>query len=108
MEKTVRKKPRWRKIGGGSMRLRRGKIVKPNEVFRADPDELPAGCEHLLVALDDIPEEEAPKPTSTKPRFELQSKGGGWYDVVNTVSGKTVNDKSLRATEAKELIDGLS
>lgn len=109
MERTTNKKPRWKKVGGGSMRLARGKIVKPNEVFSAYESELPKGCGHLLMAVDgQTQEEEEPTPASATPSFEPRSKGGGWYDVVNIVSGKPVNEKSLRAEQANELVKELS
>lgn len=101
-------KIRWRKDGGGTFRLARGKIVKPNEIFLAHPDEIPKGFRDTVIALEDLTEEAPPMPTSNKPRFELRSKSGGWYDAINTESGKPVNDKSLRASEAKELIEELS
>ena len=101
-------KVRWRKDGGGTFRLARGKIVKPKEIFLAHPDEIPKGFRDTVIALEDLPEDKSPKPASPGPRFELLSKNGGWYDVINTESEKPVNDKSLRASEAKELIEELT
>ena len=31
--------------------------------------------------------------------------GGGWYDVINEVSGKKINTKALREKDAKALVD---
>lgn len=99
----------WRKIGGGTFRLGRGKIVKPNERFKARPDEIPKGFRDVVIPLSELPEEDnkPATPASTEARFELQSKGGGWYDIINTVSGKPVNSKSLRAKEAQEQLEEL-
>lgn len=109
VERTKTKgKARYRKIGGGTFRLRNGRIIKPNQVFTAEPHEIPQAFKDTLIALDPEPEEEGPKPASNKPRFEVTFKGGGWYDVVNTESGKAANSKSLRAEEAQRLLEELT
>ena len=67
MERT---KVKWRKIGGGNFRLGK-RIIKPNEVFLASPDELPQLFMKFLVKLEQDPEE--PVIVRTKKKFEVKS-----------------------------------
>lgn len=47
---------RWRKMGGGSLRFIRGKIIKPNEEFLARPDEIPTAFLRYVAPLDPLPD----------------------------------------------------
>lgn len=132
MENTIR----YRKIGGGSLRWK-GKIIKPNEVFSALPDEIPEAFRRHLVAIDPEPEEAPFAPVQklmirkkepsgqdygngedspdsapdeeTVPDgdYLIQPKGVGWFEIVNTASGKVINEKSLRKADAEKLLQEL-
>lgn len=65
MEST---KVKWRKIGGGSFRLG-GRIIKPNEIFSASPDEIPELFLKFLVKLEKDPE--SPAIIRTKRKFDI-------------------------------------
>lgn len=110
-------RPKWRKIGRGSLRLGNGKIVKVNEVFRALPEDLPKGALDLLVCIEgdgsevpaNLPEEEKVlRPKRTGPLYEIKVRNPGWYDVTNTVTGKAVNDTALRQEDAAKLLKELT
>ena len=114
------KEIQWRKIGGGSLRYVRGKIIKPNEIFTACPEEVPLAFRKQVVALEDIPETviEPIQPFTTCRRdsssdtkeeiYKTQERSaGGWWDVVNSVSGKIINEKGLREDAAKKLVEEL-
>jgi len=99
--------PRWRNTSTSTFRLKSGKdirLIKPNQVFLASPAEIPEGIRDIIELLDPDPmEEEAKKIRRTEPpEFTVESKGGGWYDVVNS-EGKAMNEKALHKTEAEEL-----
>ena len=66
MERT---KVKWRKIGGGNFRLGK-KIIKPNEVFSASPDEIPQMFMKFLVQLEQAPDE--PIIVRTKKKFDVK------------------------------------
>jgi len=116
------KEIRWRKIGGGSLRYIRGRIIKPNEVFTARPEEVPLAFRKQVVALEDIPEtviepmrsftalRREPSPDIEEGDvYEVQKRStGGWWDVVNSVSGKIINEKGLREGAARELVEELN
>ena len=118
------KEIRWRKIGGGSLRYIRGKIIKPNEVFIAKPEEIPRIFRKQVVALEDIQEaldidaDIAPvKPFVARRKessemedgaYETKARSRGWWNVVNKASGKVINEKGLREDAAKELVAELN
>ena len=139
---TESKAIKWRKIGGGSLRWN-GKIIKPNEIFRARPEEVPLSFRKYLVALEDVPKPPDIVPVKTftahrepvaqkevtaaqkevpaaqkevsivekEIKYELGKRGtgvGGWWNVVNMVSGKPINDKGLRESAAKQLAQELN
>lgn len=114
------KEIQWRKIGGGSLRYIRGRIIKPNEIFTARPEEVPLVFRKQVVALEDIPETvvEPVQPFTARRResssdieevYKAQERSSsGWWDVVNTVSGKIINEKGLREKAARELVKELN
>lgn len=120
------KEIKWRKIGGGSLRYIRGKIVKPNEIFTARPEEVPLAFRKYVVALEDIPETSfsVVQPFTTRrrgskdgeaitgkelPSYSLEKRStGGWWDVINSVSGKAINEKGLREEAARQLVEELN
>jgi hypothetical protein len=128
MERT---KVKFRKIGGGSFRLG-SRIVKPNEVFIADPDEIPVLFHQYFVRVEDT--ETRQKIVRTKKKFEINEvaqaivdyvnvdgtypppaaenvvflDSPGWYKIVNSVTGKQINAKKLRKDAATKLAEELN
>jgi hypothetical protein len=97
----------YRKVGSGTFRTKQGKIIKPNQKFMAKPSDIPEVFKDVIVPLDDLPDEQV-HPETIGPKYEVVSKGAGWYDVINSVTGKVVNEKGLRQADAKKLIEDLS
>jgi hypothetical protein len=107
MERTKQndsEKVRWKKTGGGSFRMASGKIIKPNQVFWARPDEIPEGFRDTIVPLTSVPENAPVEFTEIK--YEPRAASPGWYDIVDG-QGKKVNEKSLRENDAKEMLASL-
>lgn len=101
------KEIQWRKTGGGSLRYIRGRIIKPNEIFTARPEEIPLAFRKQIVTLEDVPGETI--KFNTKRIYKTQERSaGGWWDVVNSVSGKVMNEKGLRAEAARKLAEELN
>ena len=80
-----------------------GRIIKPNQVFRAEDHEIPKNFRHLLVLVD----KEDPPLEIPVSSYSVESGSPGWYNVVDG-QGKTVNEKQLRQAEAQELVESLS
>jgi len=104
------KEKRWRKIGEGSLRYIRGRIIKPNEVFVAREDEIPKPFRKFVVAVEDVPEEDSsPVQSSGKDLFRAQKRPGtGWWDIINIATGKKANEKGLRQDKAEALVKELN
>jgi hypothetical protein len=100
----------WRKVGGGSFRLR-GKIIKPNEKFKAAPHEIPKAFRNVVLPLEALPE----AVTITKivaqgkiPTYQLKARErAGWFDIVNE-QGKPMNEKPLKEEDAVQLLNDLT
>jgi hypothetical protein len=103
---------RFRKIGGGFFRLASGKIIKPNQVFRCDPTEIPEGFRDVVVQIDDIPASKNPQipneeeKKKNKVEFEIKPRGNSWFDVVDKF-GKKINDMALREDAAIKMKEDL-
>ena len=110
MKRKVEKQ-KFKKQGGGSFRLSTGRRIKPGQVFDAYPSEIPEGFRDQVKPLGDKTTEEVFKETgiieSKEPGFKKESKGGGWFDVINLKTGKVLNEKSLREEEADKLVEAL-
>lgn len=114
----------WRKISSGNLRVKirgRSKILKQNERFLAKPEEIPLSFRRSVVPLEDLPTapQETPPDNTLKvveQKVDSQEKGysiqkravGQWYDVIETVSGKALNEKALRLEQANDLLAALS
>ncbi len=99
------KKIKWKKTGGGTLRLANGKILKPNQEFYATADEIPEGFRDVVIALEDVPKEE---PLKQSPSFELRADEDGQYNVINLVTDKAMNAEPLSRDEADELLEELN
>lgn len=112
MERTKNKKEeedregmvRWRKTGGGTFRMGNGKIIKPNQVFWAKPEDIPEGFRDVIVPLTEVPADTPVEFTETK--YELQARSPGWYDIVDG-QGKVLNESAMREDKAREMITSL-
>jgi len=106
-------KLRWQKIGGGSLRWN-GRIIKPQEIFYADKEELPVSFLDTLVCLESEEVQEAAAITSKitiipEASYELKKadKGKNLWNVVNS-EGKTLNESPLSKESAEELLIALT
>lgn len=102
---------RWRKLGGGALHLN-NRIIKPGQVFVASPEEIPKAFLDLVECLDreNVPTaqivKEAKMQEVSKPEniYEIVPiEGEETFNVVNTVSGKPINEEPLTSEEAEEL-----
>jgi len=73
-------------------------LVNPGDTVHCYTWELGPNWAESYDALD--PEVIVPPNTYLR----MKPKGGGWYDVVNTETGRAINTRSLRHAEAVELI----
>jgi hypothetical protein len=105
----------FKKLGGGSFHAKIGgkvRIIKPNEIFEARPEEIPEGFKDVVVRLADVPKTGSgpapapPKPPSKLEYFVKPRAGAGYYDVVDK-DGKKQNEKALRRNAAEALIEKL-
>jgi hypothetical protein len=113
--------PRWKKLGGGSFRIQKAngsaKIIKPGEIFRAHPDEIPLGFRDLCQPLDGAVAWEDNKKSGkrtqpipgVKPIYHLAPRVGtdSLFDILNP-EGKVLNEVPLEEEVAKQLIADLS
>ncbi len=88
-----------------------GRIIKPGQVFDANPAFIPVGFRDVLECL--TPELiQGASPAKEKilheseTLYKIDPIGRGWFNVVNE-EGKIINDKTLRETEAMELLNEL-
>lgn len=105
-----KEKVKWfQKIGGGSFRLRTGKIVKPNERFRALESDVPKAFKDVLIEVEpSAPQQEKPSVAKVPSmKYSLQEPSKGWYNVINE-NGKPMNEKALRKSAAEDLMAELN
>ena len=104
---------RYKKIGGGPLRLCNPKrIIKPGQVFTAYPSDIPKAFADLVQCLDD---EEVQKLVIEEKPFhvkeELYTIGeltpGGWH-VLNGKTKKPLQDKPMSKEDAIILRDSLN
>lgn len=113
-------KIRWRKIGGGSLRLKIGganRIIKPNETFNALISEIPAAFRDTVVPVDDVqaqlieakinPPIETPKKL-VKPEYSIKPRGKSksMFDIVDG-TGKIFNEKPLSKASAEQMLNDI-
>lgn len=117
-------KPRWKKIGGGSLRMG-NKIIKPGQIFEAGEDEISPAFKKFIIPvgthtpLSLVEKARSPKGNAevkaevidaVKPEFEIQPRGKSLFlfDVVNKETKKVMNDKSLKKEAAEKLVADLA
>jgi hypothetical protein len=119
-EVEVAGKPKWKKLGGGSLRIG-NRIIKPNEEFYALPEEISPAFRSMVkpisgdatfkkvAAVDKVPEDAPKEKDIVKTGFEMVPHGqsASWFDVVNTATGKLVNEKAMHKEVATKLLADL-
>jgi hypothetical protein len=105
MENTEKIAIRWRKVGGGTFRMANGKIIKPNQTFWAEINNIPEGFRDTIVPLSELPEEKPLEIADNE--YKLDSRGAGWYNITDS-QGKVLNENALREDEAKEMLESLT
>lgn len=111
-------KPRWKKIGGGSLRIGK-QIIKPGQTFEADPEEISPSFRNMVIPVSEdatfqpIKEKDKGKEpvfqgNAVKPVYTMQPHGKSLFlfDIVDA-QGKVLNEKSLKKDVAEKLIEDL-
>jgi hypothetical protein len=77
----------WRKTGGGTFRMGKGKIIKPGQTFNAPLSAIPKGFRDTVVPVDAaaaaaIAGGKEVKSDTKAPELEyfVQHVSGGWYN----------------------------
>jgi hypothetical protein len=97
----------WKKVGGGSLRLN-GRMIKPGQIFKARPEEIPVAFKDLIIPLEQVRLKDEPVIVAAKLVYELKPRGKSksLFDVVDK-NGKVLNEKALTKEVAQNLIDDL-
>jgi len=106
MEDEKRSKIKWVNKTG-KVSLDNGKTYKRGEPFLAHEEEIPKGARDVIKPLDAIP---APAPLVPVIGFEIvpsKDKPDGWFNVINVMSKKPINNKGLRQEEAELMLSNL-
>lgn len=91
-------RPKWRKLNNGILYFKDGQVVKKGEILYAHDYELSKVTKKGFECLDIIPAADLGKTLMVK------SRGGGWYDVVNSVNLQKLNSKPLRREAAESFL----
>jgi hypothetical protein len=104
-------KPLYRKLPGtGGLRLRKPlRRIKPGEKIRITAEELGRFINEFEL-LEDSPQRQPAelKREEKKDRFVVVSAAPGWFDVIDTLTEKKVNDKKYRQNEAQKYVEDLN
>ena len=68
------------------------------------------GIRDKLIPVDetlDVANKNLREPDIT-PDYKIEHRGGGWYSVINTATGKAVNEDALKKANAEELVAELT
>lgn len=100
---------RWRKLGGGSLRLP-NRIIKPGEIFTAAAEELPKSFMDALQCLDEVEMKayEQKRIIDIKRAesvYDLEEVDGGWNVVGD--NGKPINEFPYTKEDAEQLKSAL-
>lgn len=97
---------RWKKLGGGSFRMR-NRVIKPNQIFSAPASEIPMGFRDVIVPVDELPEPVTRMVTPKISEYKIVKRDkGNWFDVFS--GDKQINEKALTKEAAEKLIETLS
>lgn len=130
----LKEKNKYKKVGGGTFRLRSGKIIKPGQTFFAHKHDIPEAFLLTLTLLEEGKPVKTEKPKKEEPvldetkkdepkeeekldetknddppkvTYEIEKITIGWYNVVDS-DGKVMNEKKLRKVAADALVESLS
>jgi hypothetical protein len=112
VQKNVPVKIRW-KNNGGTFRLNKNQIIKPGQVFKAFPEEIPKAFRDVITSMDSFVEvtekEKVENPANiVKQTYSLkESEEEGLFDIYNA-KGKKMNEVPLEEQVAQQLINDLS
>lgn len=98
----------WKKIGGGAYHMG-NRIIKPNQVFKARPSQIPLGFRDVVICLNEDKLKMATHfevTKNTEADYTIQKTEEG-FDVVN-MYGKKINSATLTEKEASQLKKALS
>jgi hypothetical protein len=104
------KKILYRKIGGGSLRIRldgKRQIIKPWQKFLAFPEEIPAAFKDVIVPQEDVAEFLKPEKQIPKIEITSETRKKGFFHIVDK-EGKKLNEKALMEEEANQFLKDLN
>jgi len=120
-QEGIEKKPelkRFKKIGGGSFILK-GKMIKPGQVFLADPNDIPVAFRDTVLAVDGnvnfdkhlvtkaSPPPPGPKDVKKAVYEARQRTGSQWWDIYREGEEKPINEKGMTKEKAEAMIQSL-
>jgi hypothetical protein len=99
---------KYKKTGGGSCTLKNGKIIKPNEVFFANADDIPETFSDLFLLLEGTKKAKSEKSKTpvVKRKYFIQHLGGGWYEIKDE-NGKVLSDSKLKKEDAEDFLTSM-
>ena len=98
----------FKKAGGGCIRWN-GMLIKPGQIIRLDPSQVPASYKDLLIPLEKIREKTEPPINVVVTDYKVvpRGKSKSLFDVVDG-NGKHINEKALTKKLAEELAKELA
>jgi hypothetical protein len=107
----------YKKVGGGALRWG-NRLIKPGQIIRLKPEEVPENFKDLLIPTEAIREKSAPPIPVAKTEYTLKPRGKSksLWDVVTKVGVdadgkdvfKAINEKALSKELGEQLISDLS
>jgi hypothetical protein len=113
-EVFVRPKLSYRNIGGTFRMRSLGLVVKCKETFMAYPEQIPAAFKKTLICISDaeLQKQAVLAVEGTKGKEDLfvvePARTVGWFNVVNSLTKKMINEKSLYESDAVKLCNALN
>jgi len=96
----------WKKMGGGSLHWN-NRIIKPNQTFRARPDDIPEAFRDTIVPLETLPDDSLlSKDSMASFHLEKDEKDENLYNVISR-AGKKVNEEPMEYDKAVYLLKQL-
>jgi len=92
----------------GTVRIFEQVDQKPAVPPPPPPEPQPSFSDVAKSLLKEGLEVEEGEEKEPRPLYEMDYKGGGWYNVINTETGMKMNRAALRKDEAEELIQSLT